>query len=236
MKDPTAFQAFKHDSLPTDFKSEFTSLKRQWQMDKENVTLESLMADASSYYTNLVASGNWKLEINKHAQIIALTTQILELKSEISQVKTSTKPSGDTGKVLCNKNDNFQRWHLTKIDNGNKFNMLDKDGTKYYWCDKYKHPNSEQSGMYVFHKPTDHDEWKKKKDFFNSRKKGDGKPNTTNEKPSAGPPSTTPAASAASASKLSFAKSFQEALITTAGLSEDQFNKIWADACNALGN
>ena len=175
MKDPTAytddslvwdlFQAFNHDSLPTHFKSEFTSLERHWQMDKENVTLQSLMADVSSYYTNLVASDDWKLEINKHAQIIALTTQISKLKSEISQVKTSTKPSGDTGKILCNKNDNFQRWHLTKIDNGNEFNMVHKDGTKYYWCDKHKHPDSEQLGMYDFHKPTDHDEWKKKKDF-----------------------------------------------------------------------
>jgi hypothetical protein len=111
-------------------------------MDKENVTSQSLMADASFYYTNLVASGDWKLEINKQAQIIALTTQILEFKSEISQVKTSTKPSSDTGKVLCNKNDNFQRWCLTKIDIGNKLNMVDKDGTKYYWCDKHKHPDS----------------------------------------------------------------------------------------------
>ncbi len=90
--------------------------------------------------------------------------------------------------------------------------------------------------MYVFYKPTDHDEWKKKKDFFNSRVKGNGKPTTTNEKPPAGPPSTTPAASAASTSKLSLAKSLQEALTTTVGLSEDQFNKIWADACNASGN
>ena len=56
-------------------------------MDKEKVTLQSFMADASSYYTNLVASGDWELEINKHVQIIALTTEILELKSEISQVK-----------------------------------------------------------------------------------------------------------------------------------------------------
>ena len=37
--------------------------------------------------------------------------------------------------------------------------------------------------------------------LFNSRKKGNGKPTTTDEKPSAGPLSTTPAASAASASK-----------------------------------
>jgi hypothetical protein len=194
------------------------------------------MADASSYYTNLVASGNWKLEINKHTQIIALTTQILELKSKISQVKTSTKLSGDIGKVICNKNDTFQVCCLTKIDNGNKFNMVDKDGTKYYWCDKHKHPNSEQSGMFVFHKPMDHDAWKKKRNKFTSRKKGKGKPTTTGEKPSAGPPSTTPAASAVSASKLSLAKSLQEVLTTMAGLSEDQFTKIWANACSALGN
>jgi hypothetical protein len=72
--------------------------------------------------------------------------------------------------------------------------------------------------------------------LFNSRKKSNGKPTTTNEKPSAGPPSTTPAASAASTSKLSMAKSLQEALTTTAGLSDNQFNKIWENACNALGN
>jgi hypothetical protein len=50
MKDPRAytddslvqdlFQTFKHDSLPTDFKSEFTYLERRWQMDKEKVTLQ----------------------------------------------------------------------------------------------------------------------------------------------------------------------------------------------------
>jgi hypothetical protein len=71
-------------------------------MNKEKVTSQSLMADTSSYYTNLVASGDWKLEINKHAQIIALTTQISELRMAMSQVKTSTKPSGDTNKILCN--------------------------------------------------------------------------------------------------------------------------------------
>ncbi len=117
MKDPTAytddslirdlFQVFEHDSFPSDFKSEFTSLEGCLQMDKEKVTSQSLMADTSSYYTNLVASGDWKLEINKHAQIIALTTQISELKMAMSQVKTSTKPSGDTNKILCNQNDAF---------------------------------------------------------------------------------------------------------------------------------
>jgi hypothetical protein len=76
----------------------------------------------------------------------------------------------------------------------------------------------------------------KEEGLFSSRKKGNGKPTTTNEKSSAGPPSTTPTASAASASKLTLAESLQEALTTTAGLSEDQINKIWANACSALGN
>jgi hypothetical protein len=81
-------------------------------MDKENVTFQSLMADASSYYTNLVASGDWKLEANKHAQIIALTTQILELKHAMSQVKTSTKSSNDAvspSNEAYSKNDAFQK-------------------------------------------------------------------------------------------------------------------------------
>jgi hypothetical protein len=49
------------------------------------------------------------------------------------------------------------------------------------------------------------------------------------------PTSSTPNNS--SASKLSLSKSLQAALLTTAGIFEDQFNKIWANACSsALGN
>jgi hypothetical protein len=67
------FAQLKNKMLPHDFRSEFTSLERRWQMDKEKVSSQSLMNDASTYYTNLVTSGDWKTEVNKHAQIIALT-------------------------------------------------------------------------------------------------------------------------------------------------------------------
>jgi hypothetical protein len=76
------FVQLKNELLPHDFKSEFTSLERRWQMDKEIVTSQSLMEDTSTnYHTNMVASGSWKSKVNKHAQIIALTTQITELRS-----------------------------------------------------------------------------------------------------------------------------------------------------------
>ena len=56
------FIQLRDEALPTDFKHEFTSLERRWQMDKEIVTPQSLMDDAGTYYTNLVGSGSWKLE------------------------------------------------------------------------------------------------------------------------------------------------------------------------------
>jgi hypothetical protein len=174
-------------------------------MDKEKVTLQLLMADASSYYTNLVASGNRKLEANKHVQIIASTMQISELKHAKSQVKTSTKPSGDAVNPLNethSKDDVFQKWCLTKVENGNEFRMVEKDGTKLWWCDKHKHLDSKQLGMYVFHKLTEHDAWKQRKNEYNKRK-GKGKSNADVKTP-AGPSSTTPVALTVSVSKLSF--------------------------------
>jgi hypothetical protein len=47
------FVQLRNELLPHDFTSEFTSLKRRWQMDKEIVTSQSLVDDASTYYTNV---------------------------------------------------------------------------------------------------------------------------------------------------------------------------------------
>ncbi len=114
--------------------------------------------------------------------------------------------------------------------------MVEKGDKKYYWCDEHQYPGSDVKGMYVFHKPSEHDAWKAQKDEYNKRHgwkfcSRDAQGPTSTSVPSA-------AASTAStnASKLSLAKSLQEALTTTAGLSEDQFNKIWQNCCNALGN
>ena len=86
------FIQLKDETLPTDFKHEFTSLKRRWQTDKEIVTPQSLMDNAGTYYTNLVGSGSWKLESSKHAQIIALTTQLSEMKTELNSISKNNKP------------------------------------------------------------------------------------------------------------------------------------------------
>jgi hypothetical protein len=73
------FLQLKDESLPLEFKNEFTSHEQRWQMDKEIVTPQLLMDEAGTHFINLVASDSWKAEVSKHAQIIALTTQISEL-------------------------------------------------------------------------------------------------------------------------------------------------------------
>jgi hypothetical protein len=125
------FVQVKNEMLPHDFKSEFTSLERRWQMDKEIVTSQSLMDDASTYYTNMVASGDWKSEVSKHSQIIALTTQITELKKEFNEVKAAKNiiptPSGSTpsGSTPTGSGSNkFEQWRLEKVDNKEEFNMV----------------------------------------------------------------------------------------------------------------
>ncbi len=54
------FVQLKNKLLPHNFKPKFTSLEKCWQLDKEIVTYQSLMNDANTYYTNLMASGDWK--------------------------------------------------------------------------------------------------------------------------------------------------------------------------------
>jgi hypothetical protein len=86
-------------------------------------------------------------------------------------------------------------------------------------------------GMYIFHKPgSKHDAWQAKKDQF----KKVGSKNSTVTTPKA--PTPVSGSTDSSAAKLSLSKSLQATLVTTAGLSVDQFQKIWAEACNESRN
>ncbi len=134
-------------------------------MDKEIVTPQSLMDDAGTYYT-LIGSGSWKMESTKHAQIIALTTQLSKLKTEIqSLTKNASKESlkGSTADKPSSspKNyGNFEAWHLIKVNNNTEFNMVEKGDKKFYWCNEHQYPRSDVKGMYALYKPTKHDSWK----------------------------------------------------------------------------
>ena len=137
------------------------------------------------------------------------------------------KPTGGPARYL------FELWRVEKFDNKAEHNMVERDGKTWYWCDRHKYNNKGviSNGMYVTHKPDGHDDW------FARRKNGrKGGATALTSNKATGKPTTTPSVSNdSSALKLSLSKLLQAALVTTAGISEDQFKKILAKACSANG-
>ncbi len=230
------FLQIKNESLPAEFRLEFARQETRWLMNKSVVTSQELMDDAAAYFINLKNTGAWKIEMSRNSQIIALATQLTELKTEFDASKASkgtpkldnSKPTGGPVKYV------FELWRLEKIDNKAEHGMVERDGKTWWWCDKHRYNNKGvvTNGMYVTHKPDGHDAWTERR---NKGRKGGAAALTGNDP--AGKPTTTPSMSNdSSASKLSLSKSLQAALVTTAGINEDQFKKIWAEAYNALGN
>jgi hypothetical protein len=203
-------------------------------MNKTKTTSAKLMEEAATYYLNLKLTGAWKTEISKHSQIIALTTQIAEMESKISNraIAKTVTANKDTGKSDGGPGAGqpggagggryvFELWRLEKVNNNADHNMVEHDGKTWYWCDKHTYNNKGNitQGIYVFHKPSEHDAWRAKKDCFGKKTPKEISPASTYAKVASAGPSNTLTA------KLSLSKSLQAALVTTAGLSEDQFKK-----------
>jgi hypothetical protein len=218
------------------FDSNFGRQETCWMMNKSIVTLQALMDDAAAYYINLKNTGAWKMEMSRNSQINALTTQLTELKTELGKLSASKgTPKLDEGKPTGGPaRYSFELWRVEKVDNKAEHNMVERDGKTWYWCNRHKYNNKGviSNGMYVTHKPDGHDDW------FARRKNGrKGGATALTSNKATGKPTTTPSVSNdSSALKLSLSKLLQAALVTTAGISEDQFKKIWAKACSALGN
>ena len=211
---------------------EFKRAKVKWLMNCENYSLESLMNEASLYYINLKSSGRWKIETNKHQQIIALTTQINEMNDKLSKL---TPKAGDTLVIKTPGNSQvmkgkFPLWRLKKVSNSEVHCMIERDGAKWYWCEDGHSFENKSCGMYCMHKPGDgHVAWLARKEKFkkyNAPKKGNTTPALSATLPLPAPTPAPAKSNIGKLSKLSLSKSLQSALMTKAGISESQFKQI----------
>jgi hypothetical protein len=115
------------------------------------------MNEASLYYINLKSSGGWKIETNKHQQIIALTTQINEMNDKLSKL---TPKAGITPVVKIPSNSQetegkFPLWRFKKISNSKEHCMIERNGTKWHWCEDGHLFENKSCGMYCMPKPGD---------------------------------------------------------------------------------
>ncbi len=129
-------------------------------MNNTKTTSAKLMEEAATYYLNLKLTGAWKTEISKHLQIIALTTQIAEMESKISNLAIAKTGAAnrDTGKSDGGPGAGqpggagggryvFQLWRLEKVNNNANHNMVERDGKTWYWCDKHTYNNKGKECM-----------------------------------------------------------------------------------------
>ena len=63
-------------------------------MNKAKTMSASLMDGASAYFVNLENTGNWKTEISRNTQIVALTTQITALETKVTKLSSAKAPTG----------------------------------------------------------------------------------------------------------------------------------------------
>ena len=108
----------------------------------------------------------------KDARILALATEVEQLKKSSLQNKPTDKTALATGAGSSSgKSDlffSFEKWHTE-----NKGPTITRDGTTYNWCPHHKHPAGHYSGLYYKdHDPSTHNEWKKTRRW--NTKKGEG--------------------------------------------------------------
>ncbi len=100
-------------------------------MKKAKITSNLLMDDAAAYFVNLKNTSNWKTEITRNTQIIAMTMQISELESKVFKLSTDSTSNGQSlttrggiGASAFNSDKYiFELWCLEKVDNKAECNV-----------------------------------------------------------------------------------------------------------------
>jgi len=143
----------------------------KWLMNCANYTAESLMTESSLFCLNLKSSGGWKIETNKHQQIIALTTQLNEMETKLTKLTPKVggailpKTTADAPANTQDMKGKFPLWRIKKVQSSEEHSMIKRNGAKWYWCKDGHFFENKKCGMYCIHKPGDgHIAWLAQKD------------------------------------------------------------------------
>ena len=165
------------NALGTVSNSDFAAFVREerqsWEIGGAK-DADQLIAEALTIYNNAVSANRWEYSDPKDAKILALTTKVDQLEAQMklsANATTQKPPSQQTSSDNSNGNSKY-----LKIDDWRKKKgepMIKKDGKTWYWCPKHVSRDGNYDGLYVTHKPEDHDEWAKNRNRFKKREKKD---------------------------------------------------------------
>ena len=144
-----------------EFHSFIEMKKSEWEMGTD-MTADAIATEAITKYNNLVAQNKWKNQDRKDSKVAALYTEIDNLKCVLATM-TSQKSSGTSNSQSNNgddKNNTNKRNSFRQVAEWRKKKSFgastEKEGKIWWWCPK--HEGKGYKGLYVTHKPEDHDE------------------------------------------------------------------------------
>ena len=185
-------------------------MKDKWELGTD-VTSDFLIESAVVKYNNLVKQKLWNRGESKDAKIVALATKVEELETALATTssKNSSSLSSNNSSRSTGKSSNIPDWKMKNT--GPSIEMV---GRTWYWCPHHIW-EGHYNGLYMNHKPEDHDEWKLNK---NKRKK----PNSSFSTQS----SSANATNGSDAKTLTLSEKMKSALMTKCCFTEDQVKEF----------
>ena len=216
------------------FKTDVASMKQRWQLG-EAMTITFVRTTICQMHTNLSSdeANTWATELAETSQIIALCSKIDDLEAKLAQntiaLATATSTNGNQGGGSSNRRSQRDR-------NGKKGGWLveyagdtiTKNGTEYTFCREEHWLNGEKvQSMYHTHKKGQHDAWKKASDERYAKRQAARQRSQQGSQQV--PPGSETVVNDETKKKLALSEKLRTALTTQAGLSNDAFNRIWAE-------
>ena len=136
------------------FRQHFTTFEYDWLSGRKQLTSESLLNEAETYYKVKVQNKSWGALSREEEDLIAMKAVFKDLNLKLEAEKKGNRKKGSRSKNLSKSKDRassqgkkIPKWKLENDNNGKK---LKKDGKTYYWC-KWHNDNQ---GQWVLHRPS----------------------------------------------------------------------------------
>ena len=134
-----------------------------------NMSHDGLATAACAKYKNMVASDKYSKLDPKDSNILALKKKFTALERAISSNQANvTSGDGYGGGYRGNQGEKIagvEKWRTF-----NKVATIKHKGETVWWCLSHKHKEKLFDGLYIWHKPEDHDEWFEKLKICRSKK------------------------------------------------------------------
>jgi len=207
------FNAFKTVPNP-DFAAHVRDERKHWELGGEK-EVDQIISEALVIYNNAITANRWQTTDPKDAKIIALTTQV----EKLVEMQTKLAANATQAPSQNRQNSRFQfteiaAWRMKKGPD-----QMDKDGKTWFWCPHHK-IEGRYDGLYVTHKPEDHDAWQKRKNERLAKRKG-AKDNQREDPKKTDEDGT---------KKLVISDSLKSALMTHMDISPEQIDALVNDA------